>query len=138
MYPTNVKKRIYCAFSLAINSCMKLYEITSPLKTYIARVKLKNGSTVTATERTESLFFATQIFKHKFGDNNVYTVTEVNEQVNELGEGTATQTSQQLQVKALADKAKQASQQKKQLQARQAMLKAQEKMRDANKAAASG
>lgn len=132
-----MKKRIYCAFSLAINSCMKLYEITSPLKTYIARVKLKNGATVTATERTESLFFATQIFKHKFGDNNVYTVTEVTEQVNELGEGTATQTSQQLQVKALADKAKQASQQKKQLQARQAMLKAQEKMRDANKAVAS-
>lgn len=116
---------------------MKLYEITSPLRTYIARVKLKNGSTVTATERTESLYFATQIFKHKFGDNNVYGVTEVNEQVNELGEGTETLTPQQLQVKALADKAKQATEQKKQLQARQAMTKAQEKMRDANKAVTS-
>ena len=120
-----------------INKHMKLYEITSPLRTYIARVKLKNGSTVTATERTESLYFATQLFKQKFGDNNVYGVTEVNEQVNELGEGTETLTPQQLQVKALADKAKQATQQKKQLQARQAMLKAQEKMRDANKAVAS-
>ena len=116
---------------------MKLYEITTPLKTYIARVRLKNGATVTATERTESLYFATQIFKHKFGDTNVYGVTEVNEQVNELGEGTNTLTPQQLQVKALADKAKQATEQKKQLQARQAMAKAQEKMRNANKAVAS-
>ena len=124
-------------FFVAINRCMKLYEITSPLRTYIARVKLKNGSVVTATERTESLYFATQIFKHKFGDNNVYGVTELHEQVNELGEGTETLTPQQLQVKALADKAKQATQQKKQLQARQAMAKAQEKMREANKAVTS-
>lgn len=116
---------------------MRLYEITSPIKTYIARVKLKNGATVTATERTESLYFATQLFKHKFGDSNVYGVTELHEQVNELGEGTETLTPQQLQVKALADKAKQATQQKKQLQARQAMAKAQEKMRDANKAVTS-
>ena len=116
---------------------MKLYEITSPLKTYIARVKLKNGAMVMATERTESLTFARQLFQHKFGNTNVYGVTEVNEQVNELGEGTATLTSQQLQVKSLADKAKQATEQKKQLQAKQAMAKAQEKMRDANKAVTS-
>ena len=125
------------AHSLVINMSMRLHEVTSPIKTYIARVKLKNGATVIATERTESLYFATQIFKHKFGDNNVYGVTEVNEQVNELGEGIETLTPQQLQVKALADKAKQATEQKKQLQARQAMTKAQEKMRDANKAVAS-
>ena len=116
---------------------MRLYEVTAPIKTYIAKVKLKNGATVTATERTESLYFATQIFKHKYGDNKVYAVSELNEQVNELEEGTESLTSQQLQVKALADKAKQATQQKKQLQARQAMLKAQQKMRDANKAVAS-
>ena len=116
---------------------MRLHEVTSPIKTYTARVKLKNGATVTATERTESLYFATQIFKHKFGESNVYGVTELHEQVNELGEGTNTLTPQQLQVKALADKAKQATEQKKQLQARQAMEKAQEKMRDANKAVAS-
>ena len=116
---------------------MRLHEVTSPIKTYVARVKLKNGATVTATERTESLYFATQIFKHKFGDKNIYGVAEVNEQVNELGEGTETLTPQQLQVKALADKAKQATAQKKQLQARQAMAKAQEKMRDANMAVTS-
>jgi phage shock protein A len=53
--------------------------------------------------------------------------------VNEIEEGTKTLTPQQLQVKALADKAKQINQQKKQLQARQAMAKAQQQMRDANK-----
>ena len=116
---------------------MKLYEITSPLRTYIARVRLKNGSTVTATERTESLTFARQIFQHKFGDGNVLSVSELSERMDEIEEGTQTLTPQQLQVKALADKAKQATQQKKQLQARQAMLKAQEKMRDANKAVTS-
>jgi hypothetical protein len=116
---------------------MKLYEVTAPIKTYIARVKLKSGTTVTATERTESLYFATQIFKHKYGENSVYAVAELNEQVAEIEEGTETLTSQQLQVKALADKSKQAIEQKKQLQARQAMAKAQEKMRDANKAVAS-
>lgn len=131
------KRRYSCAFFVAINSCMKLYEITSPLRTYIARVKLKNGSVVTATERTESLYFATQIFKHKFGDNNVYGVTELHEQVNELGEGTKTLSASELQVKALADQETKLKQQKKQLQARQAMAKAQEKMREANKAVTS-
>jgi len=116
---------------------MKLYEITSPLRTYIARVRLKNGATVTATERTESLTFARQLFQHKFGDNNIFSISELSERMDEIEEATQTLTPQQLQVKALADKAKQATQQKKQLQARQAMLKAQEKMRDATKAVTS-
>jgi hypothetical protein len=116
---------------------MRLYEFTSRIKTYIARVRLKNGATVTATERTESLTFARQLFQHKFGDGNVFSVSELSEHMNELEEGTQTLTPQQLQIKALADKAKQATEQKKQLQARQAMAKAQEKMRDANKAASS-
>ena len=112
---------------------MKLYEITSPIKTYIARVKLKNGSTVTATERTESLSYARQIFQHKYGDKNVFNVTELNEQVNEIEEGTKTLTPQQLQVKSLADQEAKIKQQKKQLLAKQAMAKAQKKMLDANK-----
>ncbi len=116
---------------------MRLYEVTAPIKTYIARVKLKSGATVTASERTESLTFARQLFQHKFGDGNVFSVSELSERMDEIEEGIQILTPQQLQVKALADKAKQATQQKKQLQARQAMLKAQQKMRDANKAVAS-
>lgn len=111
---------------------MKLFEITSPIKTYIARVKLKNGATVTATERTESLSYARQIFQHKYGDRNVFNVAELSERLNEIDEGTQTLTAQQLQVKSLADQEKKIKQQKKQLQARQAMAKAQEKMRQAN------
>lgn len=116
---------------------MKLYEITSPLKTYIGRVKLKSGSTVTATERTESLTFARQLFQHKFGDNNVYSVSELTEHLNELGEGTQTLTPQQLQVQALTQQETKIKQQKKQLQAKQAMAMAQEKMRVASKAVTS-
>jgi hypothetical protein len=112
---------------------MKLFEITSPIKTYIARVKLKNGSTVTATERTESLSYARQIFQHKYGNNNVFNVSELNEQVTEIDEVTKTLTPQQLQVKSLADQEAKYKKQKAQLQARQTMAKAQEKMRDANK-----
>lgn len=110
---------------------MKLFEITSPIKTYIARVKLKNGSTVTATERTESLTYARQIFQHKFGDKNVFSVTEVKDSV--IDEGTKTLSSQELQVKSLADKAKSYNQQAKMLKARQKLAKAQQGMRDAQK-----
>lgn len=57
---------------------MRLYELSSKIKTFIARVKLKNGATVTATERTESLSYARQIFQHKFGDKNVFFSYRVN------------------------------------------------------------
>ena len=111
---------------------MRIHEFTTPLKTFIARVKLKNGATVTATERTESLSYARQIFQHKYGDRNVFNVAELSERVNEIDEGTQTLTAQQLQVKSLADQEKKIKQQKKQLQAKQAMAKAQEKMRQAS------
>ena len=111
---------------------MKLYEITSPIKTYIARVKLKNGSTVTATERTESLNYARQIFQHKYGDNNVFNVTELNEQVNEIEEGTKTLTPQQLQVKSLSDKAKSYNQQAKMLKLRHKLAKDQQALTQAS------
>jgi hypothetical protein len=113
-----------------INILMKINEITSPIKTYIARVKLKNGSTVTATERTESLSYARQIFQHKYGDRNVLSVSEVKDSV--IDEAAKTLSSQELQVKSLADQEAKIKLQKKQLQARQTMVKAQEKMRQAN------
>jgi hypothetical protein len=112
---------------------MKLYEITSPIKTYIARVKLKNGATVTATERTESLSYARQIFQHKYGDRNVFNVAEFSVRVNEIEEGTKTLSSAELQVNSLAQQEAKIKQQKKQLLARQALTKAQAKMRDAAK-----
>ena len=110
---------------------MRIHEFTNPLKTFIARVKLKNGMSVTATERTESLSYARQIFQHKYGDRNVFSVSEVKESV--IDEATKTLSSQELQVKSLADQEAKIKQQKKQLLARQALSKAQAKMRDATK-----
>jgi len=109
---------------------MRLYEFSTPLKTFMAKVKLKNGSTVTATERTDSLNSARMLFQYKFGDKNVFSVTEVKDSV--IDEGTKTLSSQELQVKSLADQEAKLKQQKKQLVARQALTKAQEKMRDAS------
>jgi hypothetical protein len=109
---------------------MRLHEFTTPLKTFTARVKLKNGTTVLATERTDSVNSARMLFQHKFGEKNVFSVTEVKDSV--IDEGTKTLSSQELQVKSLADQEAKLKQQKKQLVARQALTKAQEKMRDAS------
>lgn len=114
--------------------CMRLYEFSSKIKTYIARVKLKNGSTVTATERTESLSYARQIFQHKYGDRNVSSVSELREQVTEIEEGTQTLTAQQLQVKSLSDKAKSYNQQAKMLKLRQKLAKDQQALQKASMA----
>lgn len=73
---------------------------------------------------------ARKIFQNKYGENNVFSVSEVNESV--IDEATKTLSSQELQVKSLADQEAKIKQQKKQLQAKQAMVKAQEKMRQAN------
>ena len=55
-------------------------------------------------------------------------------QEDPLDEATATKTPQQLQVQSLADQETEIKQQKKQLIARQALAKAQQKMRQANQA----
>ena len=115
---------------------MKLYEITSPIKTYIARVKLKNGSIVTATERTESLSYARQIFQYMYGVLNVISVTEIRDQV--LDEVNKTLSPQELQVKSLSDKAKQYKEQAKAMKARQQMAKAQQDLMKAQKASSIG
>ena len=70
------------------------------------------------------------LFQHKFGDKNVFSVTEVKDSV--IDEDTKALSSQELQVKSLADQEAKLKQQKKQLVARQALNKAQEKMRKAS------
>ena len=110
---------------------MRLHEFTTPLKTFIAIVKLKNGSTVIATERTESVSYARMLFQHKFGDKNVFSVSELNASVNEIEEGTKTLSSAELQVKSLADKAKGYNQQAKMLKLRQKLAKDQQALSQA-------
>ncbi len=109
---------------------MKINEITNTLKTYKASVKLNNGNWVKTSVEAENSNQAMLLLKHLY--ISVSSVSEITEQQDELDEATATKTPQQLQVKALADQAKQINQQKKQLVAKQAMQKAQEKMRQAN------
>lgn len=116
-------------FSL-INILMRIHEFSTPLKTFIARIKLKNGATVTATERTESLSYARMLFQHKFGDKNVFSVTEVKDSV--IDEGTKTLSSQELQVKSLADKAKSYNQQAKVLKLRQRLANDQQALSKAS------
>lgn len=111
---------------------MKINEITNTLKTYTARVKLNNGSWVKTSVEAENSNQALLLLKHLY--ISVSSVTELTEQENELDEATATKTPQQLQVQSLADQETKIRQQKKQLIARQALSKAQEKMRKANQA----
>jgi len=68
-----------------------------------------------------------------YGEGNVLSITQGMTEDGNMTEETKILSPQDLQVKALADKAKQATQQKKKIQATQAMLKAQEKMRDVSK-----
>jgi regulation of enolase protein 1 (concanavalin A-like superfamily) len=108
---------------------MKINEITNTLKTYTARVKLNNGTWVKTSIEAENSSHATQLLKHLY--LSVSSVTELTQE-DALDEATATKTPQQLQVQSLADQEAKIKQQKKQLLARQAMTKAQEKLRDAN------
>ena len=107
---------------------MKINEIANTLKTYRASVKLNNGAWVKTSVEAENSSHATQLLKHLY--LSVSSVTELTEDA--LDEATATKTRQQLQVQSLADQETKIKQQKNQLIARQALAKAQEKMRDAN------
>jgi regulation of enolase protein 1 (concanavalin A-like superfamily) len=110
---------------------MKINEIANTLKTYRASVKLNNGAWVKTSVEAENSSHAAQLLKHLFV--SVSSVTELSQE-DTLDEATATKTPQQLQVQSLADQETKIKHQKKQLVARQALAKAQEKMRQANQA----
>lgn len=114
---------------------MKINEITNTLKTYKASVKLNNGSWVKTSVEAENSSQAMQLLKHLY--LCVSSVTELTEQEDELDEATATKTPQQLQVQSLADQETKFKKQKEQLVARQAVAKAQDKLRKATQPIAS-
>lgn len=111
---------------------MKINEITNTLKTFIATVKV-NGTSIKTSITAETSTHARLLLQRLYGSGNVSSLSESSSELEEAGAGTKVMDSGNLQVKALADKAKQFTQQKKQLQAKQALTKAQEKMRDASK-----
>ena len=63
-----------------------------------------------------------------FGDGNVLNINQVMSEDEDVTEGTKTLSPQELQVKALADKAEDYKQQEKALKARQQMAKAQQNL----------
>ncbi len=111
---------------------MRINEVTCPLKQYIATVSV-NGISIKTSITAENSSYARLLLSKLYGKGNVSNLSESSPEIEESGANYKTLTPQQLQVKSLADKAKQINQQKKQLQARQALAKAQEKMRDAAK-----
>jgi hypothetical protein len=111
---------------------MKINEITNTLKTFVATVKV-NGTSIKTSVTADSSTHARLLLQRLYGTGNVSSLSESSSELEEAGAGTKVMDAGNLQVKALADKAKQFTQQKKQLQARQSMAKAQAKMRDASK-----
>lgn len=111
---------------------MKINEITNTLRTYVAIIKV-NGTSIKTSITAESSTHARLLLQQLYGSGNVSSLSESSSELEEAGAGTKVMDAGDLQVKALADKQKQITQQKKQLQARQSLAKAQAKLRDASK-----
>ena len=105
---------------------MRIDEVAG-LKTFIATVRVKNGSNVTTTKtpiQADGQMQARAIMTRIFGEGNVLAVLETS-QMTEMEGGTKTLSAAELRVKSLADQAKRLKQQEKELKARNALKKAQ-------------
>jgi biopolymer transport protein ExbD len=114
---------------------MKINEVCSPLKTYMATVRVViNGSGTTArtTITADSVQQAKAMFTRIYGEGNVLNITQLVSEDEEVTEATKTLSPQELQVKALADKATDYKEQAKAMKARQQMAKAQQNLMKAN------
>ena len=115
---------------------MKINEVTNIPKTYLAtvRVVLRDSSmTARTTITADTVQQAKAILTRTFGDGNVLNINQVMVENEEVTEGTKTLNPQELQVKALADKAEDYKQQEKALKARQKMAKAQQSLMKASR-----
>ena len=113
---------------------MRIDEVAG-LKTFIATVRVKNGSNVTTTKtpiQADGQMQARAIMTRIFGDGNVLAVLETS-QMTEMEGGTKTLSAAELRVKSLADQAKKLKDQAKQERARQSLDKAQKRMAAANR-----
>jgi hypothetical protein len=111
---------------------MKINEITNTLKTFVATVKV-NGTSIKTSITAENSTLARLLLQRLYGSGNVSSLSESSSDLEEAGAGTNVMSAGELQVQSLADQETKIKQQKKQLVARQALAKAQEKMRDASK-----
>ena len=97
----------------------------------VATVKV-NGTSIKTSITAENSTHARLLIQKLYGAANVSNLSEASE-LEEAGAGTKVMSASELQVKSLADQEVKIKQQKKQLQARQALTKVQAKMRDASK-----
>ena len=114
-----------------LNTAMKINEVTNIPHTYLAtvRVVLRDSSmTARTTITADTVQQAKSILTRIFGDGNVLNINHVMAEDEEVTERTKTLSPQELQVKALADKAEDYKQQEKALKARQQMAKAQQNL----------
>jgi hypothetical protein len=117
---------------------MKINEFTDPLRTYMVtvRVVLKNSATtVRTTIRAENANQAYIMLTRLYGVGNVQSVQTLMDEDEDVTEATKTLSPQELQVKALSDKAKEYKEQAKATKARQEMAKAQQDLLSANRGA---
>lgn len=115
---------------------MKIDEVTNIPQTYLAtvRVVLRDSSmTARTTITADTLQQARAMLTRIFGEGSVLSINQVMAEDEEMTEGTKTLSPQELQVKALADKAEDYKQQEKALKARQQMAKAQQNLMKANR-----
>ena len=109
---------------------MKISEISHPLSTFIAtvRVVMRNSSTTARTTITADTFMSAKTMLAKtYGVENILSLTQLTNKTA-IDEQTKTLSPNELQVKSMSDRAKQLTQQAKQLKARQSLQQAQQKL----------
>lgn len=117
-------------FMHTINTCMKISEISHPLSTFIATVRVvMRHSIVTARTMViaDTFMSAKAMLAKTYGVENVLSLSQIaNESI--VDEQTKTLSPQELQVKSMSDRAKQLTQQAKELKARKSLQQAQQRL----------
>ena len=109
---------------------MKISEISHPLSTFIATVRVvMRHTTITArtTVIADPFMSAKAMLAKTYGVENVLSLSQIaNESI--VDEQPKTLSPRELQVKSMSDRAKQLTQQAKELKARQSLQQAQQKL----------
>jgi len=109
---------------------MKISEIAHSLTTFIASIRVVTPLT-TLTARTaitaDTFTSAKTMLAKLYGAENVLSITQIANEII-VDEQTKPLSAQELQVKSMNDRAKQLTQQAKQLKARQSLQNAQRKL----------
>jgi hypothetical protein len=115
---------------------MKINEVTNMPQTYLAtvRVVMRDSSmTARTTITADTLQLAKAMLTRTYGNGNVLNINQVMAEDEKVTEATKILSPQELQVKALGDKAEGYKQQEKALKARQQMAKAQQNLMKASR-----